>query len=149
MQKRSHKENMYDVGLNIGLPKRFVEFRHEINHGKMPSLAMLRTYAQQALTWLYHDYWKHLGSNNKKVEDSHPSRAFSVSIEKALVEHRIKCLRALISGEPPMKAASDNKHSAERICSEIVKFCRNDITKLHIVIKHLLAIDMLLPVREM
>ncbi|MCJ1284052.1 rRNA-processing protein las1 [Xylographa opegraphella] len=146
-QKRKHQENMYDVGVNIGLPKRFVELRHEINHGKMPTLATLRTYTQQALNWLHHDYWKHLGATKaRKFEDSDPTEAFRLTIDHDLAQHRVTCLHAINSRVPPMKAATEMKHSADKICSKVVKLCQNDIAKLQVVIGTLLELGMLIPV---
>ncbi|MCJ1386549.1 rRNA-processing protein las1 [Xylographa soralifera] len=145
-QKRQHKENMYDVGLNIGLPKRFVELRHEINHGKLPPLATLRTYAQEALTWLYHDYWKHLGDTiSRPFEDFDATEVFRNMILHDLTQHRSKCLHLINTKAPAMKAATENKHSADEICHKVVKFCQNDVAKLRVVVRTLLGLGMLVP----
>ena len=58
---------MYTKAQEIGLPALFVDMRHEVTHGDMPSLTNLRTAAHRALEWLWHDYWKGL-------EEEHSSR---------------------------------------------------------------------------
>ncbi|MCJ1401014.1 Cytoplasmic glyoxalase II [Xylographa trunciseda] len=146
VQKRSHKENMYDVGLNIGLPARFVELRHEINHGSLPPLATLRTYAQQALTWLYHDYWKQMGvARPRKFEHSDPAEAFRLSLEDDLTKYRKNAFDALTAKGPAVKAAAQKKNFSDMICAKVAKFCSKDIEKLGIVIRELLEVNQLVP----
>ena len=48
---------MYTKASELGLPAMFVDLRHEITHGQMPSLSVLREATEGALEWLRKDYW--------------------------------------------------------------------------------------------
>ncbi|MCJ1393554.1 rRNA-processing protein las1 [Xylographa bjoerkii] len=140
-QDRSYKQSMYDVGKNIGLPNRFVELRHEIIHGGLPSLAELRMRAHEALNWLYHDYWIH---HAQKLPQLDEAEAFSSSILKLLHQRRGMVYRAL-KYESSTKAAAMSKSSSDFICHNIVKYCHNDSSKLDLFVPALVSIGMLVP----
>ena len=71
----SHQETRYKVSMfakaqEIGLPALFVDLRHEAIHGEMPSLKTLRNAGQQAMQWLWDDYWGKLKQPHKsRLED--------------------------------------------------------------------------------
>ena len=50
-------KSMTGVAENIGLPVWFVEIRHSATHDQLPSLELLRSAADQALDWIYRNYW--------------------------------------------------------------------------------------------
>lgn len=133
---------MYDVGLNIGLPTRFVELRHEINHGTLPTLAVLRSYTQQALNWLYQDYWKSMGAIDYSKDVSDDLEKFSASLYDTLRQHETQYSTILLT-EGPVSAVTSNSKSADTICRDITKFFCNDATKLQSVVDILVRNDML------
>lgn len=47
-----------DVAMRIGMPRWFVDVRHEAAHGALPSLAALRMLCSRALQWLFQVYWE-------------------------------------------------------------------------------------------
>ncbi|MCJ1314333.1 Cytoplasmic glyoxalase II [Agyrium rufum] len=59
-QNAGFRRSMFDVGVEVGIPASWVELRHEITHGDLPSLLVLRRAAERALRWLYDNYWNHL-----------------------------------------------------------------------------------------
>lgn len=50
-------KSMMGLAENMGLPCWFVEIRHSATHDQLPSLELLRTATNQALDWLYNNYW--------------------------------------------------------------------------------------------
>lgn len=57
-QKGAFASSAVGVAESIGLPPWFVELRHSATHDKLPSLVLLRSGRNQALDWLFHNYWK-------------------------------------------------------------------------------------------
>lgn len=70
-QDAKYKVSMYTTAQHIGLPALFVDLRHETAHGEMPRLDALRAATQQALRWLWDDYWAGVGGSKVDDEDQH------------------------------------------------------------------------------
>jgi len=57
-QKGSHAMSVNVLAQRIGLPRLFVDIRHDATHNQLPSLQLLRHAAKQALSWLEQNYWR-------------------------------------------------------------------------------------------
>jgi hypothetical protein len=49
---------MFNVASDIGLPETFVKLRHNITHGDLPSLVVLRDATNRSLVWLWDRFWR-------------------------------------------------------------------------------------------
>jgi len=54
---------MQDVARSINLPPQFVELRHEAAHEEVPTLGRLVRMAEEAVAWLWQNYWALLDAN--------------------------------------------------------------------------------------
>lgn len=52
------ESSMYAHAIAIGMPERFVELRHQVSHGKIPEVMLLKRAADEALDWLWERWWK-------------------------------------------------------------------------------------------
>lgn len=52
------ESSMYAHALAIGMPERFVDLRHQVSHGQIPDLHVLKKAADEALVWLWERWWK-------------------------------------------------------------------------------------------
>lgn len=50
-------QTMQDVARSINLPPQFVELRHEAAHEEVPTLGRLVRMAEEAVAWLWQNYW--------------------------------------------------------------------------------------------
>ncbi|GAA5868505.1 hypothetical protein JCM3774_005401 [Rhodotorula dairenensis] len=57
LQTTYYARSIASLAAQIGLPAWFVELRHQATHEDLPSIAVLRDAARQALDWLYANYW--------------------------------------------------------------------------------------------
>lgn len=55
--KGGGESSMYAYASRINMPEDFVDLRHSIVHGDIPSRDMLRKYNQRALDWLWDKWW--------------------------------------------------------------------------------------------
>lgn len=55
--KRGGESSMYAYADKINMPEDFVDLRHSIVHGEIPSSDMLRRYNRRALDWLWDKWW--------------------------------------------------------------------------------------------
>jgi hypothetical protein len=83
---------MFDVSKGIGLPESFVELRHRITHEELPSLTELRRAIQDALLWLWNDYWKDLPQDDRATE--------SIEVVDARAKHLTAKALRLIENMP-------------------------------------------------
>ncbi|EXJ78493.1 hypothetical protein A1O1_08894 [Capronia coronata CBS 617.96] len=51
------ESSMYAHAATIGMPPKFVDLRHEVTHGHIPSLIYLKRMTLQALEWLWDRWW--------------------------------------------------------------------------------------------
>ena len=56
--KGGGESSMYAYAVKIGMPQGFVDLRHQIVHGQIPELWILRKKTKQALEWLWEKWWK-------------------------------------------------------------------------------------------
>lgn len=52
------ESSMYAHAMAIGMPERFVDLRHQVTHGKIPEVRVLKRAADDALDWLWERWWK-------------------------------------------------------------------------------------------
>jgi hypothetical protein len=52
------RRSMYEAAEDVDMPQSWVEIRHEITHGKMPSTPVLKRCASEAVEWLRSHYWQ-------------------------------------------------------------------------------------------
>ncbi|RMZ87016.1 hypothetical protein DV736_g5755, partial [Chaetothyriales sp. CBS 134916] len=50
--------SMYAHAAKIDMPQEFVDLRHQIVHGRIPDLGVLRRETENALDWLWEKWWK-------------------------------------------------------------------------------------------
>lgn len=56
--KGGGESSMYAFAAKIDMPEDFVDLRHNIVHGDIPSLSTLRNYNEEALRWLWERWWR-------------------------------------------------------------------------------------------
>lgn len=56
--KVSGDSSMYAHAVAIGMPEHFVDLRHQVTHGKIPEVRILKKAADEALDWLWDRWWK-------------------------------------------------------------------------------------------
>lgn len=52
------ESSMYAHAMAIGMPEKFVDLRHQVSHGKIPEVRILKRAADEALEWLWERWWK-------------------------------------------------------------------------------------------
>ncbi|KAI9498178.1 Las1-like-domain-containing protein [Zychaea mexicana] len=57
MQNKARPLPISIMAERINMPAWFVEIRHDATHGYLPTLALLRDAANQALAWIHETYW--------------------------------------------------------------------------------------------
>eukprot|EP01118_Nematostelium_gracile_P002813 TRINITY_DN1314_c0_g1_i1.p1 TRINITY_DN1314_c0_g1~~TRINITY_DN1314_c0_g1_i1.p1 ORF type:complete len:521 (+),score=84.12 TRINITY_DN1314_c0_g1_i1:40-1563(+) len=57
-QKGAFAVSITQLADRIGLPRFFVDLRHEATHNQLPSMVVLRAARNQALEWLNSNYWQ-------------------------------------------------------------------------------------------
>lgn len=62
-QTGMHASSVAELARRAGLPRWFVDLRHDITHGSVPQHPVLRLAASTALQWLYQRYWKPQAEN--------------------------------------------------------------------------------------
>jgi hypothetical protein len=55
--KGGGETSMYAHAARIGMPEAFVDLRHEIVHGRIPMLQLLRARTSEGLEWLWEKWW--------------------------------------------------------------------------------------------
>jgi hypothetical protein len=55
--KGGGESSMYAHAARIGMPEGFVDLRHEIVHGRIPALQLLRGRTWEGLEWLWEKWW--------------------------------------------------------------------------------------------
>ena len=57
MQQRARAASVQRLAQEVDMPASLVDLRHESTHNRLPSLALCRLAAQQAMLWLHEHYW--------------------------------------------------------------------------------------------
>ncbi|KAJ3192801.1 rRNA-processing protein las1 [Irineochytrium annulatum] len=61
-QRGNYASSVQSIAESLGLPAWFVDLRHAGTHDHLPSLPLLRSGCNQALLWLYENYWVQIRS---------------------------------------------------------------------------------------
>lgn len=151
MKRKDARRSMYRTAKVMGLPEAFVEIRHEITHGELPSLIVLRKYAARALNWLWEHYWRRL-----TVE--RPGLLKSTLAFDGGEEHLKDCLRVTLRQfrDPRIQLARKKPNAFKQICNNkstettttglaLFKICRNDSEALKVLSKVFLEGKFLVP----
>jgi ribosomal biogenesis protein LAS1 len=133
---------MYESAKAIGLPDAFVELRHEITHGQLPSLVVLRNYAQRALSWLWTNYWRYLDLKSIRPVKDH-QEVFENNVRDSLREFRDSRTQAAKKNPDILKEPRSAK--ASEIGLELFRMCRGEADGVKILCKVLLESKFLIP----
>ena len=78
--KGGGESSMYAYASRINMPEDFVDLRHSIVHGDIPSLDMLRMYNRRALDWLWDKWWTKnvLGDSSQAMAAAHEQREIAL-----------------------------------------------------------------------
>jgi ribosomal biogenesis protein LAS1 len=87
------ENSMYAHAATIGMPQRFVDIRHQVTHGNIPSVTLLKKKTEQALEWLWERWWVKNASGN-------PGLALSELEERARVSRQARELAKRTSALP-------------------------------------------------
>lgn len=77
------ESSMYAHAATIGMPQKFVDLRHEVTHGHIPSLLYLEQMTCQALEWLWERWWV-------KNATGDPARALAELEERSRVSREAR-----------------------------------------------------------
>ncbi|ETI21479.1 hypothetical protein G647_07826 [Cladophialophora carrionii CBS 160.54] len=62
------ESSMYAHAATIGMPQKFVDIRHQVSHGDIPGVPLLKKMTEQALEWLWERWWvKHASGNPERA----------------------------------------------------------------------------------
>ena len=56
--KNVGESSMYAHAAAISMPSRFVDLRHQVSHGELPEVQILKKAADDAMAWLWERWWK-------------------------------------------------------------------------------------------
>lgn len=82
--KGGGETSMYAFAVRIDMPEDFVDLRHSIVHGEVPSLATLKVYTEKALDWLWQKWW----SKNATGDPSQAREEEAEDSEAAVIGRR-------------------------------------------------------------
>lgn len=102
--KGGGESSMYAYAGKISMPEDFVDLRHNIVHGDIPSLDALRAYNKRALGWLWDKWWA-------KNVTGDPTRA-KVELEEQQEAAKAVGRRRLDAEKTPEEAPTVNADSA-------------------------------------
>jgi ribosomal biogenesis protein LAS1 len=79
------ESSMYAHAATIGMPQKFVDLRHQVTHGDVPSVAHLRKMTEQALEWLWERWWARYapGTSEFAIAELEERRRISWSAREA------------------------------------------------------------------
>ncbi|KIW64687.1 hypothetical protein PV04_09605 [Phialophora macrospora] len=100
------ENSMYAHAATIGMPQKFVDIRHQVTHGNLPSVTVLKKMTEQALEWLWERWWVKNASGN-------PALALSELEERARISREArelaKATAALPSEDEPSEGLSHDR----------------------------------------
>jgi len=79
-------QTMQDVARSINLPPQFVELRHEAAHEEVPTLGRLVRMAEEAVAWLWVNYWATLDASSNGSGDVVKGRDEGQTRQRAMEE---------------------------------------------------------------
>ena len=143
-QNAKFKKSMFAIAKDVGLPAAFIEIRHEVTHGEMPSLVVLRDVARRSLTWLYDKYWSRLADDDQGLEKVEMTvEELKIFLRTALRTH-FKA-RLALNAQPDEKTQQTLIKQGSKAYKEIVYACRNDRDKLKALSSVLIERKILVP----
>jgi hypothetical protein len=135
---------MHLIAEDIGMPFVFVEMRHAIVHGALPTLPRLSRIAREALKWI-HDYYWDLDDEQagNAVQSAKPSIAEVSATEfRGILKQFSKSRKAEIKAKSGGEAVSVASGPAAR---DIINLCRGYQPKLETLCAVLLEEKFLVP----
>ena len=151
-QTSKFKQTMFDIASDVGLPESMIQLRHDVIHGEMPSLVALRKASQQALQWLYEQYWRYLDDIRDPLDETanpdaiiEESQSLKVKLKDIARNYVKSCLRSTDQNTDDAL----RKFLASNACREIANICRDDAKRLPLLVDVLMERKMLLPSRKM
>ncbi|EED22927.1 cell morphogenesis protein Las1, putative [Talaromyces stipitatus ATCC 10500] len=110
---------MFNRASMIGLPLSFVELRHEAAHRELPSLVLLRSYANRALEWLWDYYWVRI-ERPYPVDEREGTRVvlkhFVKQVQAEGSKKKVKALVTSVSEALVSICKSDSVEESKAIC---------------------------------
>ena len=151
-QTSKYKQTMFDIANEVGLPESMIQLRHDIIHGEMPSLVALRKASQQALQWLYEQYWGYLDDIRDPLDETADPDATieeSQSLKVKLKDIARNYVKSCLKSTEKNRDDALRKSLASHACREIVNICHDDAKRLPLLVDVLMERKMLLPSRKM
>ncbi|KAI8897571.1 Las1-like-domain-containing protein [Globomyces pollinis-pini] len=94
-QKGAVAASVVSVAESLGLPTWIIELRHDVTHGKFPSLPYLMKGRNEALEWLRYNYW---------IIQATAAKELDVKIYSLLETYQIIMKQLMDSGESPVES---------------------------------------------
>lgn len=146
-QNSRHKISMYDKAKELELPSSFVELRHQITHGELPSLLVLRQATIKSLEWLWNHYWSRL-EDSSNTNDVQP---LSKSGKETLKRELMDILQNYLHARQLLQRANSDKEtgiSSDTIRDpsiQLVRLCKDNKGALLEVVDNLLKNETFIP----
>jgi ribosomal biogenesis protein LAS1 len=146
--KNKRRSSMYNSARALDLPDAFVEIRHQITHGDLPSLVVLRNYAKRALSWLWQHYWSTINVHKTGVLLPSPvfnegEEAVQKGLREALREYRDLSVQAIKKDPKKFRELRGNLPTETSL--EVFRMCRGDLEAIRALCKVFLERKMLIP----
>lgn len=109
---------MYDVAADLHMPEHWVELRHEITHGEMPSLRTLEACTNEAIGWLWENHWVGVAPQRRRRVGGDAGLRDGL---KALVRGRKEGLRARRGDEEVLGLEEVLEWSGREVVSVLVE----------------------------
>jgi hypothetical protein len=127
------KRSMYEMAELRGMPKTWVELRHEITHGQVPDLRILEYSVDAALKWLWNDFWTKLDA---PAEDISGAQDNLRAILRSFASHRRDEIK--LGKGTNAERFTDTKR-------KLLRFCRNKEASNQLLVSVLLEEKLMLP----
>jgi hypothetical protein len=142
---------MYDMAESYGMPLTFVELRHEITHGQIPSVQTLQRHATEALDWLWKEFWAKLvpdpppsSEANRIAEEERVAREAQVIVSTYLAA-RIAKLKGGAAGKKRKAASAEAADPVDEASRALVRLCQNNTSNLEVLSAILVQSRKLIP----
>lgn len=139
-----------DLAETLEMPASFVEIRHEVTHGQLPSLFRLSQHAKMGLAWLWKYYWLKL--DEQSTESPHLKRSkvghdAGVPLSKNDLMNVLSPFRAKRRQEIKARVAdAESATSASgQAASHLVGLCGGERSNLYALAEILVSEKMLIP----
>lgn len=145
------KRSMYDMAERYGMPLTFVELRHEITHGQIPSVQTLQRHATDALDWLWKEFWVKLvpdppptSQMDRIAEQDRIAREAQVVVS-TYVAARVAKLKGGAASKKRKAAPAEVSDPGDEACRALVRLCQNDVRNLEVLCAILVQSRKLVP----